>query len=201
MPTDAEEKKKIEQLAEEKKKEAPWWQRLSPLVLGGAGLVGFLILRNIMTDAENKSNYIFWLIGLLVILYLLAQTPKTKEEEMITPKEAELLTERECERKRRWEQFEPMSSYRIGPVSKLQHKDGGGIYYDVSVEVTSPYHKSMHYVATVMAKGIEKGFVTLQESMGPISGREKTAEKTVVPEWFRMAEKSPLLEKLMLRER
>ncbi len=201
MPTDAEEKKQIEKLAEEKKKVAPWWQRLSPLVLGGGGIVAFLIIRNIMTDVKNRNTYVFWLIGLLVVLYLLAQTPKTKEEEIITPKEAELLTERECERKRRWEQFEPMSTYKIGPVSSLQHRDGGGVYYDVSVEVASPYHKPMHYVATVMAKGIEKGFVTIQESIGPITGREKIAEKTLFPEWFRRAEKSPLLEKLMLRER
>ena len=199
MPTDAEEKKQIEKLAEEKKKEAPWWQRLSPLVLGGGGLVGFLIIRNMMTDVENRNTYIFWLIGLLVVLYLLAQTPKGKEEEIITPKEAELLTERECERKRRWEQFEPMSTYKIGPVSNLQHRDGGGVYYDVAVEVTSPYNRSMYYIGKVMAKGIEKGFVTIQEAMGPLTGREKVAEKTIVPEWFRMAERSPLYEKLILR--
>ena len=201
MPTDAEEKKKVEQLVEEKKKVVTWWQRLSPLVLGGGGIVGFLIIRNIMTDVENRNTYVFWLIALLAVLYLLAQTPKTKEEEMITPKEAELLTERECERKRRWEQFEPMSTYRVGPVSNLQHRDGGGIYYEVSVEVVSPYNKTMYYAATVMAKGIEKGFVTIKESIGPITGREKVAEKTMFPEWFRRAEKSPLLEKLMLRER
>ncbi len=192
-------KEEIEQLAEEKKKELPWWQRLNPLVLGGAGLVAFLIIRSIMVDVENRNTYMFWLIGLLVIIYLIAQTPKAKGEEMITPKEAELLVERECERKKRWKQFEPMSEYNVGPVSKLQHTDARGIYYDIAVEVTSPYDRPIYYSATVMAKGIEKGFVYLNESIGPLTGREKPDIRVLVPPWFKDIEKRPLMEKLLFK--
>ena len=194
---DEKEKRELEQKAEEKKKELPWWQNLSPLTIGIAGLGGFLIIRSIMVDVENKNTYMFYLIGLATILYLLSRTTKAKEEVMITPKEAELLAERECERKRRWEQFGPMTKYKIGPVSNLMHRDAMGMYYDVAVEVTSPYDRPVYYTAKVMAKGIERGFTTLIESIGPMSGREKDQEKTIIPEWAQRVGVSTVLEKMM----
>ena len=121
----------------------------------------------------------FWLIGLGVVLWMMTKSPKTREEEMISPEEAEFLTEKACIRKKKWGQFPPMSTYKVGPVSNLQHRDGGGIYYDVAVELINPYDKTKYYVSKVMARGIEKGFVTLIESIGPINGREKPQEKTI----------------------
>ena len=194
MP-DEKEKQEVEKLSKEKEKERPWWQNLHPIVIGGAIRIGFFIFRGIVADAKNKSNFMFWLMALVAILYILSKTPKAKEEAMVTPKEAELLAERECERKRRWGQFGSMSTYSIGPVAPLQRKDGGGIYYEVAIEVTDPYDRPKFYIATVMAKGPEKGFTTLSESIGPLTGREKVPERTIVPNWFREMEKRPLLEK------
>lgn len=199
MPEE-QEKREVEQEAEEKKKEVAWWRRLHPLVLGGSILIAFLIINKMMTDVENRNTYIFWLVAIGVILYLISQVPKTKEEEMITPKEAELLTERECERKRRWGQFGPMTKYEIGPIGPLQRRDGGGLYYDIAVEVTSPYDRPEYFVATVMAKGQERGFTWLIKSIGPIHGREKVPEKDYIPGWFKRTEQSGLLERIMFNK-
>ena len=198
---DESEKREAEEKVEEKKRDIPWWQRLNPMVLGGAAIVGFLILRSVITDSENKSNYMFWLIALLVVIYLLSQSPKAREEEMITPREAELLVERECERKKRWNQFGTMSKYVIGPVTSLKHRDGGGTYYNVSVEVVNPYDRTKYYNAMVMAKGIERGFVTIQESIGALTGRETVHEKTIIPEFAKRIGVDTVLEKMLFKER
>lgn len=193
------EKKIVEKETEEKKKEVQWWQRLNPIMLGGFVLIGFLIVQNISIDEANRSTYMIYLIVLVGIVYLLAQVPKAKEDEMITPKESELLVERECERKRRWGQFGPMTKYEIGPVSNIFHNDATGVFYDVAVEVISPYDRPKYYTATVMAKGIEKGFVYLNESIGPMSGREKPDVRVIVPNWLKDMEKRPLLEKMFFK--
>jgi hypothetical protein len=193
------EKEQVEKITEEKKKDVPWYQRLSPTTMIVGGVIVFFILQNISNDPENRNQYIFWVLAVVGVLYLLSQNPQAKAEQMISPKEAELLAERECERKRRWEQFEPMSTYRIGPVAPLQRKDGGGNYYEVGVQVNSPYTKPKYYIATVMAKGAERGFTWLTESLGPITGREKIQERSIIPPWMTDMEKQPLLEKVLLR--
>lgn len=196
-----EEKKKVEEKTEEKKKEIAWWKRLSPITIIGGAIVVFLLTRSMEADVANKNSYLLYIGAVIAVLYLLAQVPKTKEEDMINPKEAELLVERECERKNRWGQFGPMIKYEIGPVSGIQHRDGKGIYYDVAVAILSPYDRPKYYAATVMAKGIEKGFVYLNESIGPLTGREIVQEKTIIPEWMTRTRDYPLLEKLIFRER
>jgi|SRR3989344_8337057 len=196
---DEQEKRELEKKTEELKKEKPWWQNLSPVVLGGGLILALIILNRMLSDPTNKNKLLFWVIGLVILAYILSQSPKSKEEVIVTPREAELLVERECERKKRWNQFGPMTTYKIGPVSNLQHRDGKGIYYDVAVKVISPYDNPMHYSATVMAKGLERGFVYLNESIGPLSGREKVSEKTLIPEWARRVGPATVLEKIMLK--
>lgn len=196
-----EEKREIEEKAEKEKKVLPWWKNLSPMVLGVAGIAGFLVLKSMVTDVENKNTYLFYMAGLIFVIYLLSQTAKAREDVMVTPREAELLVERECERKRRWGQFGPMAKYEIGPVSNLMHRDAKGIYYDVAVVVTSPYDRPRDYVATVMAKGVERGFVTLTEGIGSMTGREKPQEKTLIPDWAKRIGPATVLEKMMFREK
>lgn len=198
MP-DEKEKESLEKIKAEKDKEKPWYGNLSPAVLAGAALVGFFLLSKISSNSSNKNNLVIWIFAILAILYIMSQTSKKQEDVLVSPKEAELLVERECERKRRWGQFDSMASYKIGPVSYLQRRDGGGMYYDVAVEVTSPYNKPEFYNATVMAKGPERGFTTLAESIGGLTGRDKVAERTIVPQWMRDAEKRPILEKMFMR--
>ena len=198
MPTE-EEKKEVEEILKKKEEKQPWWQSLSPTVLAGAILIGFFLLRKVMEDTKNKNNFLFWIIAIAVILYILSKSPRPKEEALVTPKEAELLVERECERKKRWGQFGPMSKYIIGPVSYLQRKDGGGMYYDIAVEVTDPYDKPKYFTAVVMAKGEARAFTTLVEGIGSLTGREKVSERTIIPQWMIDAKREPMMEKFFFR--
>lgn len=199
MP-DEKEKESLEKIRSERDKEqGPWWRNLSPLVLGGAALVGFYLLKKISEDSQNKNSLLLWIAAIVVILYILSQTAKKPEDTLVSPKEAELLVERECERKKRWNQFDPMSTYKVGPVSYLQRRDGGGMYYDVEVKVTDPYDRPRFFNATVMAKGLERGFTTLQESIGSLTGRDKEAERTIIPQWMMDMKKHPMLEKVLFK--
>lgn len=195
---DEKEKRELEKKVEEKEKEIPWYQRLNPIVLGIAVVLGIILFQR---AKEDSSSYI-WIAALIAILYFMSKAPKAMEESIITPKEAELLVERECERKKRWGQFGGcMAKYYIGPVSELQHKDGRGLYYDVGVMKMLPDDIPEYYVAKVYARGLEKGFVTLSESIGSMTGREKVPERTIIPEWLHTTKQFSILEKLMFRER
>jgi hypothetical protein len=195
------EKKRIEKEAEEKKKEAPWWQNLSPTTWIIAGVIIFLIIRSIGLAPENKNTYFWWLAGLGIILYLIAQRPSSKFEAMISPKEAELLVERDLERKLRWGQLPTMSKYWLDAPIQLKHTGGVGIHYQVACTVKDPYSKPRHMMATVMPKGVERGFVLFSEHIGRVTGREVVQEKPIVPDWIQRSEQYPVLKDIFLREK
>lgn len=202
MPEEEKEKKELETKTEEKQKQVPWWQKLSPIMIGGGLIIGFLIFKGWQSDPENSSTYIVYFLILVGGLYLLSQTTTAKLEEVVLkPDEAEHLARSDCERKRRWGQFDSMVRFNIGPISQLQHKVARGTYYDVNVEVMDPYSKPKYYCATVVAKGVERGFVTLNEIVAPLNGREEPMEKPYIPEWFRHAQQSSIFEKLLFRGR
>lgn len=200
MALDEQDKRKVEEEAEEKKKELPWWKNLSPVVLGAAGLVGFILIRGLAADETSKNNML-WLIGLVVVLYLISQTSRTIEDRLITPREAEILAGRAMDIKKGWGQFGLMCTYDVGPVSDFMHRDGRGIFYNVAVRLNDPYGIPKNYCAKVYAKGDSKGFVTIADSIAPVSGREIESEKSIVPGWILASQKYPIIEKLMLRER
>jgi len=188
-----EDKTEAEKGVEEKKKEAPWWQKIHPVVAGGGILAGYLILRSMMLDEENRGTYMFWLLALGAFIYFLTRPFTPKEEEIIRPYEAELLVEKECARKKSWGQFKPMAQYHVDPVSNLHHKDSVGLFYDVSVTVHNPYDRPDYYIGRVIAKGPERGFTTLSEHVGRLTGRERPPEKTILPPWLLKIQKYPEL--------
>lgn len=196
-----EETEKIEETIEKKKQEIPWWKRLSPTVLVIGGVVIYFIFRSMMMDAENKGTYIFGLIGLGIFLYMMSQTSKTKEEEVVNPAEAEWLVKESFERKKKWGQFPKMSTCKVGPVINLKHKDGRGVHYPIAFELNDPYSKPKYYCAQVTAKGVERGFVLFIETIGPFNGREVEHEKSYIPGWVLKSHKYPVLRDLFMRER
>ena len=180
-----------------------WWQRLSPTILAFAAIVLFLLYRSMTLDPTNKKQYLMYMGLLIVILYLLSQTAPTGREDrgLVTPEEAEWLTERAIIRKVRWGQFPLATNYVSGPVSSLLRRDGGGVYYHVGVTLYPPQDAPQNFISTVMAKGEARGFTTLQESIGPISGRELINEKSLIPPIFKDAERVPILEKVLFYDR
>lgn len=185
---------------EQKKEEKPFLAGIPPIFLIVGGILIFLALRSITIDSEKGTNYLFLVIIVVVILYLLSRQ-NVKETLLVTPKEAELLAERECERKLRWGQWPLMSEYKIGPVSDLAHKDSRGLHYEVGVTVTNPsWGRPIYYIARVQAQGPERAFTTLIESISPMTGRDIQQIKDITkpPEWLKRTGRYPILEKLWM---
>jgi hypothetical protein len=153
-------------------------------------------------DTEGKGNYLYFVIGAIVIFYLLNKQTEIKQK-YVNPKEAELLAERECERKLRWGQWPPMSKCFIGPVIDMMHRDARGIYYNISVKVTNPFWSyPKYFVAKVMATGDERAFCTIIEGISPLHGRNIQQEKDITkpPIWLKKAQRYPTLEKLWMKD-
>jgi len=169
--------------SEKQTKYKPWWQTVHPLFLFGGLIILVLMLRNVQLDSGQRNQYI--LIIALVILAWLFMKREEKVPSLVTPKEAEILVERECERKKRWGQFPIMAKYEIGPVINSMHRDSMGMYYDVAVQIHVPFERPKYFTAKVMMGGQERGFVTMIEAYGPMTGREKPQERTIIPKFLK----------------
>jgi len=201
---DDKEKRELEEKVEEKSKDVPWYQRLNPVVIGVAGLLLFVLWRSASMNKERASSYYLWMAAIVIILYLMTRTQKTKDETVITPREAELLVEAECERKKRWGQypFDTMCSYQVGPENPMMSKDSRGMFYHVNVRVENKWTGAKkHYVAQCMMKGISKGFVTFVQGIGEMSGREVVPERSPIPEWLRLSKEYTAIDKMLFRSR
>jgi len=186
MVTAAEDVKAEHVESEKEKEKTPFWTRMPTwqkiAILG----VGFLIIRSMMLSTEAKGSSIFWLVGLAVLIYILSQSKEVKDAEVVTPREAELLVERELKRKMLWNQFDPMTKYKVGPVSNYYHNDAVGKFYHVAVEAHNPYDKPKYYTGFVIARGDGIRFTTLQRNIGPLTGRERLQTRTVMSEFFKL---------------
>lgn len=194
------EKTEVEEDVEKKKEQkVPIWQKIPPLYLVIGAIFVYFAIRSMMMDTENQT-YVIFIIIIVAVWILLAQA-KPVVDTVLTPRDAELLTERELERKKRWGQLSLMSHYDVGPVSDLMHRDARGQYYNVAVKVTDPFYKPQHYTAKVMASGFERGFCTITESIGRLDGRGVPQEKDIVkvPDWLRRSEQYPYLKDIWSR--
>lgn len=173
-------KEKVEEDVKDKQEDKkPFWEKVPPIYLI-VGAVLFFIALNSMMKSENKNTYIVMIVVIFVVLYMLSKSHHPTRE-VVSPKEAELLVEREIERKKAWGQFPLMMKYTVGPVINPMHKDGMGMYYDVAVKTKIPNELPKYYVAKVMMAGTERGYTTMQETSFPIRGDEKAQERSVFP--------------------
>jgi hypothetical protein len=202
MPKEEErERKEVETKTEAKQKQAPWWQNLSPLMKIAGVVLAFILIQGWMTNPDKGSTYIMYLGGLFILLYSLSQSSAAKLDEVILrPEEAEHLVRVDCERKRRSGQFDSMVKFDIGPIVQLQHKQARGTYYDVGVEVIHPYDRTKYFCATVIAKGIERTFVTYNKLVAPLHGREDPLERDIFPSWYHQAKKDDLFQRLIFNK-
>jgi hypothetical protein len=186
-----EEKKEVEEKMEEKGKQS-FLSNINPLVLLIIGVVIFLIFINLSNTKD--FSYIWWILGIIVILYFISQSAKPQLKP-ITPREADLLVEQEVKRKIYWRQgtWDPMTKYNIGPVSDHAHSDARGKYYDVAVEMRPPFQPVEYWVAKVMSTGDERGNVYWRKAISPITGRDTQQERSIlnIPSWMLNSKKYP----------
>ena len=191
-------KKEAERLLDSKEKEKPFWEKLPPIVLIGGAIVLILIFQS-MQNTGNGTNYFIWIAVGIAIMFLLS---KKMEPDLrpVSPKEAEILAERECERKKRWGQdgWSIMDKIDIGPVIDMMHRQSRGYYYNIAVKRTSSFGRIEYYVAKVMSTGLEREFTTLVRSIGPMTGRKVQQEKDIlhIPDWIKRSNRYPSLDKI-----
>lgn len=191
-----EEKEEIKESLEEKEKkeEKEWWKNIPNWMLVVGAFILFIALRGVTMEKGGMSQV---LILMAVVAVLVIVSKKYKEVEgVLTPKEAEILVEREFERKKAWGQFNVMSRFVPSPINKAQHSDGRGMYYDTGFKVVNPYSKTVYYIGETTMKGPERGHVSFIEWIGPLTGREKKHERTILPISRKLME-HPLVEKMI----
>lgn len=181
---------KLEQEDEEDKTAKGWWEQLPTPVLIIGGFLLFLAARS-MLDSEEKGQYL--LMGMFVIgmMYFLSKT-RPATEGVISPMEAEILTERELIRKIKWGQLPMGTKYSIGPEINPMHRNARGMFYNLAVAIQYPWTNEIkHYIAKIMMRGDEKGFVSFVGNVGKVTGREMDQERSIFPRWLAHAEKHP----------
>ena len=182
---------------DEKEKAKPFWQSLPPIVIIIGAVVAFLAFKSMFMDKTGGQQQFFLILLVIGFIYLISQT-KTTTPIPVSPKEAEILVERECTRKKIWNQVPLMSKFVVGPVSDMLHRDARGLYYNVAVKLINPFHKTDYFIGKVMASGKERAFTTLIKSIGPITGRkiEQETDVTKVPDWVKRPKQYPILDRL-----
>jgi len=196
---DKETTRKLMEEKEEKEKKRPFWETTPPVVLVFGLILCYLAFNQIV--AGNKTA--MWILIGLGVIFFLMRKPEVNKERVLSPREAELLVERELIRKQKWNQLPVMSEYSVGPVIDGKHTDARGNYYDVGVVIKNPYDKNVYYTAKVIMSGPEITYTTFVESIGPVTGRKIQQERTVTktPMWLQDAKREPILTKLFFGTR
>lgn len=202
MPEDREEQKKkeIEDIEKEKKKTAPWYQKLPPIFLIIGAVIIYFAIKALTADGTNKRN--IWLLigGVLVLLYLLSKQAEP-DPGIVPPEEAELFAEQAVIRKIKWGQYPTMTQYKIGPVSKLIYRDARPMYYAIGVKTWTKNTLAKFEIAIVQAKAPLRGFTTFENSIGEFTGRESDYrnQHVILNDVLKAARKEPFLQKFLGR--
>jgi hypothetical protein len=196
------EKVEAEQQLEAERKERPFWEKVPPLVIIAAVVIIFLALKS--ATMEDKGNYIWYIIIVLIIMFLLSKQGDPKVI-VLSPRDADICIEREAERRLRWQQkeFRGMVKCEITGLSDLKHTDARGVFYDCGILLTGPDQLPRYLIAKVMARGDEIGFVMFQKAIGEFTGRKVDQEKSIVkvPDWIKHSKDYSILEKIWVKEK
>jgi hypothetical protein len=199
---DYEEKVELDKEVESKQKDNPSmrkpWQDIPMYVWAIGALLLFFIMKNI-NQSENKNTY-YWLIIIIIAMYIIFSKQGDMKLNFVTPKEAELLVERECVRKINWGQFPLGTQYRLLPVVNSQHRDARGNFYILGVNFfESNNNLNENYMAKVQMSGPERGYVSFVKNVGQVNGNEAPDEKTIMSELIKAARRDPVLERMIGR--
>jgi hypothetical protein len=177
MPIEDKEEVKKEIEAKETKQEKEWWKTIPTWMLVLGIFIFFLALRGVTLEKGGISQVLI-LMGVVAVLILLSKKFKVLEG-VLTPKEAEFHVERECYRKHAWGQGSIMDKFDIDWPTNAQRRDGSGIFYAAGVTIRNPYRSPKYYLAKVPMRGDERGLVSFEESLVPVTGRQAVPERTL----------------------
>lgn len=168
-------KKEIE--AKETKQEREWWKTIPTWMLVLGIFIFFLAVRGVTLEKGGISQVMI-LMGVVAVLILLSKKFKVAEG-VLMPKEAEFYAERECYRKLAWGQGNIMDKIEIDWPTNAQRRDASGIYYAIGVRKINPFRGVKYYLAKVPMMGKERGYVSFEDSLVPVTGRQAVPERTL----------------------
>jgi hypothetical protein len=181
------EQEKLKAQEQDKPKSNLW--NVPPIYLIGGVLVLFFRFQYLSSTGGNIQEIWLWLIVMGLIWWFLMQGTKKFDRSVLTPEEAEEATEKELLRKIHKGQIEAVK-YFIGPNNGLQWHEGLAKYYLIEIQ----FMNAMNYVeykrAMVMAEGDAKGYVTIQDNVGKLTGRETVPIISPLPSWMRRMERA-----------
>ena len=178
------EEKEIEEKKEEKKKEESWFQRVPAIWKVLAAAVIFVRYLAISNSGGNIQELWLWIIGALVILYLIGSESMKKSSGLLTPEEAEQALKKEIARKKRDGQIPLNTKIDIGCNNGLFWHEGMPQHYQIQLAFTYKNLKEFKK-GLVWAYGEAKGMVTIQDNMGKLTGRESVPVVSPLPPWIR----------------
>jgi hypothetical protein len=153
-----------------------------------AKVVGALIILvkylSIRQKGGQLKELIPWIIGVVILWYLIGSTSLKINTGILTPEEAELALNKEIKRKKKDGQIPQFAKYFIGPEIALFHHDGMPQHYQIAVEMIQN-DKREYMRGVVYAEGQTKGYATLQTNMGKLTGREAIPIVSPIPRWMK----------------
>lgn len=178
----------------EKKEEKPkysWFQKV-PVLYKVLGL-GLIVVQYLgISNRGGSTNEIWiWVIIVLAVWYFIGSGGLLREGSILTPVEAETKLGEEIERKIREKQIPRSARIFIGPNNGLFHHEGLPVHYIISIEILDKGIVA-HKRGIVFAEGNTKGYVTIQDFPGKVTGREAVPLVSPIPHWMRRADRAGL---------
>lgn len=166
-----------EEEQKQEKEKTNWWTNTPTYIkVIGVGAIVFLLVTYMDRGAGQAQKYLLYLIGIVLAIYFLGQR-MTKKTEMLTPEQAMRAAQKEMIRQTKMGMWPFQTKYWIGPSSGLKNIEGAGAYYLIRMD-TREFGRLNYYRWMVDAY---LGYATLQENVGPISGRETVPISRPVP--------------------
>lgn len=178
MPEDLKQKEEEKKEEEGKKENEPSWFQKVPAMFKLIALVFLLIqYQKIVSGGGNIKEMWTWVAVTLIALYFLGTEGKRREPDILTPEDAELALKNEITRKIKDGQIDRWAKVFIGPNNGLFFYEGMPRHYQIGVEISTDGRKE-YKRGIVNAEGNTKGYATLQDHPGKVTGRELIPIKT-----------------------
>lgn len=164
-----EEEKKEEKKVEEKK--VSWFTKVPTIYKLLAGGLLFFKYQSIINTGANLQELWMWVIFIILGLYFIGTEGVRRETIILEPKDAEEALKKEIVRKIKEGQISRWAKIYVGPNNGLFHHEGMPQHYQIGVEIIDDSGRQ-YKRGIVFAEGNTKGYATLQDSSGKLTGRE-----------------------------
>lgn len=189
MAKDIKQEKEKKDLEEKEKTKEPSWFSKVPAMWKLIG-ISILVIMYLRTSSGygSPSNFWVWAVGIFAAWWALGKESKARMEDMLTPKERDVLIRQEIERMKLEGQIPRFADIYYGPHSGLMYHEALPPHYLSRVEMIVDGERE-HMRAMTFAQGPPKGFVMLASHSGRFQGTEAIPVISPIPNWWKRAQK------------